>query len=327
MRICLFQDRPEHFVSVQLALLSLRTFAPDWPVDVYLAHEDAAFEAWLGQFDNVALQRAVARRNGYNAKPAVILDMLDRYGEKVLWIDSDIVLTRPVSDILARAPAGAVIVAEDPPGLWPSGTEPRTRGWGFPLGRSLETSVNSCIVGVDPTHRPLVEAWVAALASETYNQAQAEHWSCRPFYFLGDQDALAALLGSAAFAHLAVHALKSGSEIAQCYFANGYSWQDRLLNLVRGRPAFVHAQGQKPWDPPSPLPIYLDVSPYKFHARSYGPALLQQDWLEVRTGAGRALTLLALGHPDLSGLLPAMLDSARMTVRRLRKKTRLLGAP
>lgn len=325
MRIGLYQDRPEHFVAIQLAILSMRDFHPDWQVDVYLAHPDAAFEAWLARFDHLSVRTAPPYRNGFNAKPAILLDMLDRHGGEVMWVDSDIILTRSLAATLAAAPPDHVVLAEDPPGLWPAGTEPRTRGWGFPVGRSLATSVNSCIVRVNATHRPLVAAWADALVSGAYSQAQADHWSRRPFYYLGDQDALAALVGSADFAHVPVSFLKSGTDIAQCYFANGYAWQDRLLNLARGTPPLVHAQGEKPWAPPQPVPLYLDVCPYKFHARRYRAELLHTQWLEIQTQAGAVLSAMALGHPDLSGLFPALLESLRHAVRRLRKRNAQLG--
>jgi len=198
-----------------------------------------------------------------------LLSFLDLLQEEVMWFDSDIILTAPVSPHISRFPASTLIVAEEPRGRFPSGSVFRTSGWGQTIGRSIDKSINSGFIRVSNDHRRLICAWREALTDERYRKSQQLDWWLRPGPFYGDQDALSALLGSKDYSDVALAFLQNGVQIAQCHEAGGYSWQHRIVNVLRGCPPLVHAQGKKPWLQEGRALVYLDVSPYKLVAFRY----------------------------------------------------------
>jgi hypothetical protein len=313
--ICLYQDSPTHYVSVQLAVLSLLKFEHDILLHVYISRPTNEIIDWLSLFPNVIFHEGQAAINGFNAKPRTLLDLLLTVDDEVIWVDSDIILTGPITPILERAPKSHLILAQDPPGDWPDGSYFRTVGWGFDVGRIYPETVNSCFIRANPAHLPLINAWAAAIDSDAYQNAQKEHWSSRPAYFLGDQDALGALVGSRQFSDVQIFFLRNGRDIAQCYYANGYSWIQRLASIIFGSPTLVHAQGQKPWETRDATPTYLDVSPYKLIAREYSAQILSIDWLSQQTFSGTILCYLFSSNPSLSGLIPAFFSACRRRIK------------
>jgi hypothetical protein len=309
--VCLYQDNPSHFTSVQLAVLSILEHEPLWQIHVSIPECPPWLDQWLSQFPSVLLYNKNYGQSGWNVKPEMLLHLLDLFKEEIIWLDSDIILTAPVSSYIDKFPASTLIVAEEPPGQFPPGSTLRTNGWGRPIGRSISKSINSGFIRVSEDHRQLITAWREALTDERYRKAQALNWWLRPAPFYGDQDALSALLGSKDYSDVPIVFLRNGIEIAQCHGAEGYSWQRRIKNACKRMPALIHAQGKKPWLPEGRTLVYLDVSPYKLAALRYEDDVKDSDWLQIHTFVGRILMKITFGEPNLAGLFPALLAAGR----------------
>jgi hypothetical protein len=310
-QVCLYQDNPSHFISVQLAVLSILEHEPLWQVHVSIPTCPRWLEQWLSKFESVRLYNKNYGQNGWDVKPEIILSFLDLLKEDVIWFDSDIILTCPVSPYIERFPASTLIVAEEPPGQFPPGSVLRTNGWGRSMGRSISKSINSGFIRVSNGHRELISAWREALTDERYRKAQGLNWWLRPAPFYGDQDALSALLGSKDFSNVPIAFLRSGIEIAQCHGPDGYSWRRRIANAFKGMPALIHAQGKKPWLTEGRTLVYLDVSPYKLVALRYKNDVKDTDWLQIHTTIGRILMRITFGEPNLAGLVPSLAAACR----------------
>jgi hypothetical protein len=116
--------------------------------------------------------------------------------------------------------------------------------------------------------------------------------------------------------------VRSGADIAQCHMADGYSPRERMRNLGRGLPPFVHSQGAKPWRSPAERPCFLDVSPYLFAARAYAAELGQDGgWLNSSSTVGRVLSIMTGHSANLAGL-PLALITQVQRVARIRSRLR-----
>jgi hypothetical protein len=168
-----------------------------------------------------------------------------------------------------------------------------------------------------PKHLPYLERCRELLSRPDYLEAQSKPIPQRPVHMVSDQDLIWALLASSEFAHLPVHYIKCGDEIIQNSGAGGYCVKERLRNTVRGLPPLIHALGkEKPWHYPE-VPqnrrdylelAVLELCPYVTVARRYAGDLGEPaPWVNVRTGVGRALHYMTLGHHSLQGLPTAVL--------------------
>ena len=145
--VCVYEDRPDHLVGVRLLALSLLEFEPSWRIVFFsVALPDDEELSVLSKLDNVVIRHDVPKRfSAWNVKPALLLKLLEEGIGEVMWIDSDILLTAPLSSILNRCPKDALVITEEYP--WGMrhgsfGSVLRTKLWGFPVGRELGYTVN-----------------------------------------------------------------------------------------------------------------------------------------------------------------------------------------
>lgn len=313
MRLCTYEDRPADIVGVKLLALSLRRYAPATALDVYLPTASGPQRAWFASQPNVRLHPADALdRRGWDVKPRLLLNTLNDGAVEAAWIDADILLTAGLQPVWSRVPPQVLIVAEEWSGASSADTALRTRAWGLAVGRVLPAAVNSCVIRASAAHRELLSAWDELLGSDEYRRAQALPWYDRPWHAGGDQDVLTALLGSARFAHIPIHWLRQGRQIAQC-FRGRYATRFRLANLARRRiPTFIHSQVAKPWRQMAGMEATtLRLSPYALAARRYRRALEADGaWLDDEPPLARALRWLCRDHAIATGLLPELLRGA-----------------
>ncbi|MEP6714114.1 MAG: hypothetical protein ABJC09_00990, partial [Terriglobia bacterium] len=237
----------------------------------------------------------------------LLLRELDAGCEEALWLDTDMIVTRPVSRLLQEFPPGLFMVAEE----WDSPQpEEVAHLWEAPPARAV-TPVNSCFIRAAPAHRPLLERWMEKTRDANYRKAQQLPFAQRPWRLASDQVLLSAVLGSAEFSGVPFASIRMGKHIAQCAGSSGYRPADRLLDLFRGLPAMIHCIGRKPWTPPSAaeadqrfgIDLATDVSPYVLAARKLANDLeMHPPWLATRTAPGAVLRALSGGHPALAGL-------------------------
>ncbi len=234
--------------------------------------------------------------SGWDVKPWLLLQELNAGRHEALWLDTDIIVTSPVSSLLDEFPRDSLIVAEE----WRKGKIPVSRFWGLPSLRAIPV-FNACFVRATQAHRPLLERWLQMTRDPRYREAQALPFEQRPIHLAHDGWLLIALLESEEFGHLPFDCIRLGRDIAQCAGSSGYRPHHRLLDLFRGLPPLIHGLGRKPWESTRGrgrmqaylLDLATDVSPYVLAARSVARDLgMAPQWLEARTSPGAALRLL-----------------------------------
>lgn len=308
LRVCSYEDRPEAMDSVILMGESLCRV--DTGVSLHLTVPDApvSVRAWAERRPEVVLTTTrLEGVAGWDVKAWLLLQELNAGSHEALWLDADMIVTRPISSLLKEFPADWLIVAEEWDGAVASDV---AHLWEVPPVRPV-APVNSCFVRATAGHRPLLERWLQSTRDPQYRAAQLLPFEQRPWRLAGDQPLLTALLGSEEFSATPLDRIRMGRHIAQCAGSSGYSPGDRLLDIFRGLPPLIHCIGRKPWISTNDLQgihrymldLATDVSPYVLAARRVAKDLdMTPAWLETRTAPGAVLRGLTLSHPGLAGL-------------------------
>jgi hypothetical protein len=302
MIACTYEDRKTALIGLKLLVLSLARHCPDLPLHVYCPQPGVAFEEWAGRQPNVCLLNPPSGIiGGWDVKPNLLLHRLNAGFDEVLWLDTDLVLTRDLRDSFGQMTEQTFVATEEHRWVTGHGTTERTERLGLPVGRLLPNTICSCVLRITSFHRPLLEQWHTALQRADYRKTQGQPFDERDWALGSDQDVLSGLLGSTRFASVPLRLLRSGREIAHCFCRQGYAVRDRLRNLLTGLPPLVHAQGPKPWELPGVL--FAELSPYCSASLPFASQLSEPaPWLRPRTLLARILNTLAFGNPNLRDL-------------------------
>jgi hypothetical protein len=316
MRVCSYEDRLEAMDSLILMGESLCRSDADVSLHLTVPDAPASVHAWAEQRRQVILSTTRPEGvSGWDVKPLLLLQELDSGMNEALWLDTDMIVTCPISSVLAEFPRDALIVAEE----WKGGKIPVSQLWGLPSAGPIPV-LNACFTRATSTHRRLLERWLLMTRDPRYRDAQALPFERRPIHLAHDGWLLIALLESEEFRHLPLCYIRRGRHIAQCAGSSGYRSRHRLLDLFRGLPPLIHGVGRKPWEPAHAsnrvqgylLDSATDVSPYVLAARAVANTLgMAPDWLEPRTTLGATLRTLSRGHPGMAGLPLAALHALR----------------
>jgi hypothetical protein len=331
LAFCLAEDRIDCETGLRIAILSVCRHCPETPVYVYRPDVTSAFAIWIEQFPQVRLIRSrPIGASSWNCKPNAILPLLEAGHREIVWLDSDIVVTRDCRDLFTDLAEPVIAIAQEPASLPYQGTRARTAGWNLEIGREFHITLNSSVVRVTNFHIPLLKQWMTFMGEEDYIAAQTRPLEQRPLHIMSDQDVLCALLGAREFADIPVRVLATGTEIIHVGGALGYSCGERMRSLLRPKPAFIHAAAGKPW-------LWLggdeywsknnffswhrrllqELSPYVYEARRYeGQLHADTNWMHARTLTGAFLRLSGLGHFALRGLPLTAVASILSTFRR-----------
>jgi hypothetical protein len=304
----------ESLCSVDQAV-SLHLTVPDAPAKV---------REWAASRPEVELStERLPGLSGWNIKPSLLLKELDAGCKEALWLDSDMIVSQPISKVLQRYPREALILAEEWTDAPPLAI---AEGWGLKSKRPISV-VNNCFVRVTQAHRQMMERWIAMLHDPRYRAAQALPYDKRPKHFLHDGWPLIALLECEEFAGVEYDYIRRNGEIAQCAGSSGYRPMHRMMDVFRGLPALIHALGRKPWEEPTAeggaqrllLDLATDVSPYVLASQKVARKLgMNPSWTEARTLPGKVLRGVTNGHPGMAGLPLAVLHSVEMRVKKMR---------
>jgi hypothetical protein len=332
MLICSHDDRPRAQVGLKLLVLSLAEHCPG--IDVLVSWPSPAdpFLDWLAARPGVRVH-VDPRHAGmqWNIKPDLLLHCLDLGYEEVVWLDSDVIVSRDFRPLMSHAGLESLIVAEE--FHWAvytfAGSAARTELWGLQPGRPLPWTANTGVMRVTPAHVGLLEAWRTLLDSPPYVAAQQRDWTTRPVHMVGDQDVLTALLGSRRFADTATRLLRRGSDVLYNFGPSGYTPMERIRNLSAPEPPFVHCTGPKPWDAPRPVSplrdlrayytrVGLELSDYSRIARRYRDHLDVDDIaFDMTTLPARLCRKLAGSAVPLQGLPLAAFHGLGRRLRKL----------
>ncbi|HEY1173913.1 MAG TPA: hypothetical protein VGH19_21290 [Verrucomicrobiae bacterium] len=313
---CLAEDRGGAEIGIKFAILSLREHCPEAHVFLYRPNPIPEFREWLRPHSEMVtlIDHWPAGAQGWNCKPHTLLPILREGWREVVWLDSDAILSASVSALLDSLKDDEIVVAEEAASQPDKGTELRTRGWNFAVGRSIPCTLNSSFLRVTARHEPLLSRWQECLESEEYHRYDGCPLMERPPHARSDQDVLNALLGSAEFAHHPVRLLHTGRDIIHCGGALGYGLGERLRGIFGPSPMVLHAIGGKPWvmlGPGCPdkgwfgmlRRLMQELSPYVAAVRKYREAVQEPcPWLDYHTAPGIVLRVLGLGNHALRGL-------------------------
>jgi hypothetical protein len=308
LRVCAFEDRPE---AMDAAILMGESLCrADRRVSLHLVLPDAppAIRRWAEGRPEVELSTARPDvLTGWDVKPWLLLRELDAGWPEVVWIDTDMIVTRSISAVLAEFPPESLIATEEwdtPP------VTPVCDAWNIPSRRPIRP-INACFIRVTPAHRGVVERYLELVHDPRYRAMQGIPFERRPVAMLHDGWALTAVLESEEFGDVPFDRLRLGDHIAQCAGSSGYRPWHRLVDLHRGLPALIHGLGRKPWQAQPDrgrmtafaYDLATDVSAYVLAARRVARDLdLRPEWLEPRTSLGAILRAMTRSHPAMAGL-------------------------
>lgn len=314
--IVVYEDRQSAVPGVELLVRSLALHSPSLRIAVYSPLEEmAALADEIARLEWVPTHDLVGK--GWNAKPTILMRGLES-SEQVLWLDSDVIMIGDITPLLARYPLGSLVVGQEFRDRALLRSRIRAEGFGFALARDIPYAVNSGSILADRSHCSLLEEWAALLHRPDYMAAQALPVEQRPPAFVGDQDALWALLVSARFIDVSVDYFRVGRDMILHCGANGYHVMNRIGHMFSCTAVFVHMLGRyKPWSFAKGISarqdrnayinqICFELSPYFEAAQPFRSHLGEPGWLKRRTMPARIMHRLFFGHRALQGLMPAL---------------------
>ena len=93
-----YEDRPACVTGAKIAVASLRLHCPDLEVLLWSPGHTDELSRWA-EDRGIELRGDRPDLQGWNVKPGILLDLLDRH-ETVYWLDSDVLVT---GDVRSRA--------------------------------------------------------------------------------------------------------------------------------------------------------------------------------------------------------------------------------
>ena len=325
--ICVAEDRRSCEPALKLLLISLNRHDPRISVVVFYPPADQEFLDWIQTLNlkNILVHVTWPRgAYGWNVKPHAMLELLNEDNYEILWIDSDVLVTKNVFVAIGELEDTTLVVTEEALQNQDETRAIRARLWGFPVKREFQFPLNSSVMRVTREHASLLARWKELLESPMYQDAQRQPMNMRPRHMFSDQDVLTALLSSEEFHDIPVKILRRGYDIIQYYEQMGFTVVERIICMVRGMPTFVHQQGWKPWlaNPDEKLKgirgqivsAYQDLSPYTTTAIALNSAAIHP-WMRTRTKLSSVLRVVGLGYPPLTGLPLAVIFDLERLVR------------
>jgi hypothetical protein len=319
LRVCSYEDRPAAMDGLILMGESLCRLDAKVSLHLTVPNAPTAIQNWAERTSGVVLStNSPDGVNGWDVKSLLLLQELDAGWQSALWLDADMIITRPISELLEEFPPDCLVVTEE----W-NRQKPVvvTDLWQLQFSRPVRP-VNSCALRVTQIHRPLLARWLQMTNDLRYREAQELPFEQRPWHLASDQPLLTALLESTEFGHVRFDYLRLGRHIVQCAGSSGYRPHDRVLDLFRGLPPLIHCIGRKPWmlcqnrGRIGRLLISLadDVSPYVLASRSVARNLnMTPQWIEARTCLGALLRMLSAYHPAMAGFPLAVVHAFHMS--------------
>lgn len=333
MHFCIHENRQTEEPALRLLLISMAKHAPQAQVLLFCSNLSEAFHTFVETIPQVkAIYPAFPVERHWNVKPDLLLHCMSELGHKdVVYLDSDIIVTRDVVRYFEKIPQDTFMMAQET--LW--GTTPhdddalRARLWGFPIGRQHPFALNSCVIRATERHTDLLHRWQDMQSSDAYKEAQTRPSSERPPHLRGAQELMTALLCSEEFSDIPLAYFHLGRDIIHSYGLKAFTLKQRLHWALNGPPVFVHSQRLKPWTAGyhaggnAVNKVYEDTFPYLLLAEKLGkPAGEDVEWARAKTPLGRLFRVTSAGVPPLCGaLIAGGLDMAYGTARVIKALT------
>ena len=168
--VCSYEDRPEGMDSLILMGESLCRVDPRVSLHLTVPEAPVSVRAWAQRRPEVILSiKRPVGVSGWDVKPWLLLQELDAGRPEALWLDADMIVTRPISSMLGEFPHDSLIVAEE----WDRHEAISvSHFWDLPSLRPVRP-INSCCVRAMPAHRPLLERWLQMTHDPRYRECSA----------------------------------------------------------------------------------------------------------------------------------------------------------
>ncbi len=321
MRVCVHENRQAEEPALRLLLLSVARHSPKTKLVLFCSGLTQAFYDFAATFEQVeAVYPSFPVERHWNVKPDLLLHCIRDLGFKdVVWLDSDIIVTRELTQVFGQFSADVFLMAQET--LWATTPDDngamRARGWGFDVGREHPFALNSCIIRATEQHTALLERWQDMQTHEDYVTAQKQPSGQRPAHLRGAQELLTALLCSKEFSDTKLEYLRLGRDVVHSYGLKAFPLRQRLQWMKNGPPPFVHSQRLKPWMPTYQAGggwlnrCYEDTFPYLLLADKLGTREGENvGWARAKTLMGRLMRATSFGYPPLCGVgLAAAFDA------------------
>ncbi len=322
--ICSYEDRRENFIGWKLLLMSLGRHSSGLKVCLFSRTFPEEFRSWVQRrainVDLIELEESELL--GWNVKPLVVEKMFAAGHQRVLWVDSDILITGDILPRLEAIPEASIAVTLE------NGTfdERRVTCHGMEVGRRFDGNLNTCLIHIHRHyHEELIASWKALLKGPAFLERQAMSNEERPIFCWSEQDVLAGLLCGKpprGFSSLELDLICLHREII--HVGSPYRIKARLGSPFRSKPFFLHAQGLKPWSISSEgkgtlRELQTKLSLYCHEARKYAVDLEEDpSWMLPFFPQERFLNALFLGNPHLRGIPLMMAADLKDWMRRRR---------
>jgi hypothetical protein len=324
--VCIHENRRSEEPGLRLLICSLAQHCPDVGVALFTSDLSDGFLEWASRKVNIVHHgEALDRELYWSVKHAILKYCITDLGfSEVVWLDSDIFVTQDLKKLFSHhAPGSISITQETRWGITPHDDNAlRCRLWGFEPGRFHPFALNTCVIRVSRDHLDLLKRWQELNESAEYKNASNLPFGERLPHVRGDQELLTALLASKEFSHIPIDYMELGQDIVHCFGLKAFSLSDRFTWMTKGKPTFIHAQRNKPWDPddagkPALQKYYESILPNYVLA----PSILERcgekaDWTQQRSGFSAAAQALGFGYPPLIGIFCATLFDTAYGLRR-----------
>ena len=171
LTVCVAEDRRDCETGLKILLISINGLCLDIAVIIFYPEATQNFIDWLHNLDlqhrfQLRTERLIGAY-GWNVKPHALLQTLKEGRNNVVWIDSDIIITKSFSAIFLNLAINFITVTEEAlGGLGGAYYDPnalRARLWGFTVDRAFPFVLNTCVMRVTQYHIPLLERWKTLL--------------------------------------------------------------------------------------------------------------------------------------------------------------------
>lgn len=317
LALCTYENRSQNLIGLKLLCLSVERHNLGLELYIFSDQFSQHLRQWIEERTKqvTLIELQSDRALTWDAKPLVMLEMFKMGHRRVLWIDTDIIVTQDISKVIADIPEGALGVSEEQGSFDPR----RVTCHGMEVGRAIESSLNTCLVYCSQQQLPLLKRWADLMDGENFRRNQALPGETRPAYIWSDQDVLSGIVCGKppeGFSEMPLHFFGVNQVIT--HTAAAYRLKARLRRCFRPFVPFVHTNGHKPWYSLDERHRRLDMlgvelSLYSRAAEAFADDLEDEErrWILPRSFSARLCHVLALGNPHLRGAFPMILSDLR----------------
>lgn len=115
LAVCIAENRRNCEPALRLLIASIACHCPGLSICLYCPDASPDFASWVAGFPQVSVHTLPPGSvwTKYDVKPVVLLDLLEKGYENLLWVDSDILVCDDFRVLLSDLPPDVVAVSEE----------------------------------------------------------------------------------------------------------------------------------------------------------------------------------------------------------------------